>query len=550
MEKNLETQIFSENQDFKTLENLLDTLDDNINPIFISREDYNDKKWENIEKTWSNKDIDIYNLYLPVDLKVWELAVIIKKINKLTFWENLPEFASSEELKIKLTFTIDYLLTKIEEVEQKDRKDIQTTIKKCFLLYQDLFSEEEANKLNNPLYRKQILSISNHDKYKEYKTKILGIKTQEWLSNLLENVEVTLSTELQTHFNESFFEKWINSLRLGMETITWIEQKSLKWKEWDIKTNVNDKELDEKARKLRDKIWIDELKKELFEARKSWIPQTIEQTELNATNKILKIVYEYPYQSTYDNYWYQPSKIIDSKELFCVWFSLLWHAFLSELWIDHKWLNIPNHSALEIIIWGKSYYFDWTKSDKIYEFSYWKKNLEYRNIDFFDKPFKKQIIAYNWDTEKILLYQICYNKWKDLSQHWSHEEAIKMFDYCITLNPELSNSYHQKGYSLSKLWRQEDAIKMFDYALTLDSWDAETYFLKGFSLNKLWKNKIWELYFYCSKLLEGNDKDVDQLYIQEKLHIKELLQKKDFEWLRLYLLNFEDFKTINLSFWN
>ena len=50
----LNSQVFDSEADRNTLIHLLSTLD-HIKPVYISRQEYNDKKWEILEKTL-NKD--------------------------------------------------------------------------------------------------------------------------------------------------------------------------------------------------------------------------------------------------------------------------------------------------------------------------------------------------------------------------------------------------------------------------------------------------------------------------------------------------------------
>ncbi len=70
MNNALDTKVFANDLDFKTLENILEVLD-HIKPIKISRKEYNAKKWKILEKTGSDKYGNFYNLYLPEDLKVY-----------------------------------------------------------------------------------------------------------------------------------------------------------------------------------------------------------------------------------------------------------------------------------------------------------------------------------------------------------------------------------------------------------------------------------------------------------------------------------------------
>jgi hypothetical protein len=110
------------------------------------------------------------------------------------------------------------------------------------------------------------------------------------------------------------------------------------------------------TQKLREEIEIDQLKSRLEKARAAAEDgnedkkRELAKLEHYAANVVLAALYRYPYQRTNNDFGYQLSKIIASKELYCVGFSLLGHAFLSELGIQHKGLDTINHSALEVII--------------------------------------------------------------------------------------------------------------------------------------------------------------------------------------------------------
>ena len=94
----LNSKVFDTEADRNTLIHLLSTLD-HINPVYISRQKYDSKKWNILESTWeTNKQWDIYNLYLPKDLKVWEQIYII---NLLVTTFNL----NNQELDKLLTYT-------------------------------------------------------------------------------------------------------------------------------------------------------------------------------------------------------------------------------------------------------------------------------------------------------------------------------------------------------------------------------------------------------------------------------------------------------------
>lgn len=581
---NFETKVFNESNDFRVFQEILDTLD-HIFPIFVSRDEYNARKWNIIKQIWSDKFWEQYNLFLPKDLKISELPSIIYRVNNLTFWENIPEYSSTNEIKIKIILAIDFLLNELKWI-WVDQKETQNSIKKYIRLYAQMFWEQEAGKLNIREFRKEIINSVDREKYYDYEKKLLLIKSRESLSVIKDELENIVSDEIWIQFEESFFERWVNMLRIWMETITQADQMAIKdkQKEWDtILFHADIDELDEKEKLLRDKIGIDQLKVELKQLRELWDQEIIAKKELEITNKILKVLYEYPYQLIlYESWekWYQPDEILRLKEIYCVWFSLLWHAFLSELWIKHNWLDLPGHSALEVIIWSKSYLFDATFIFKVLEFSYWDKVWAYKQIEFIDFNTEYKALSISWDSEKILFAQIYNNKWIYLNKIWRHTEAIKMHEKAIKLHPNYYSAYKNIGNSLSSLWiknesidilnkaikmynkalelnpndsniyyavwnilyitsKIEDAIKIYNKALELDpNYDA-VYKNKGISFKKIWKTKLWKLNIYISELLTNNNSYFEILYRNEKSKIRDYINRKDFEWLRLYMLSIE-----------
>lgn len=548
-ENPLDKKVFQDELDFKTLENILETLD-HVTPKKISRQEFNDLKWDFLKETWEDKFWKSYDLFLPDDLKVYELPAIISRVNKITFWEILPDHASKEELKVKITITINTLLQVLSErKEDNDKKEIQKAIKKYVKLFEDLYWTEESQKLSNENYRNEIIEKSkksqSYERFQEYQTKLEKIKTREKLDELLTEVEESISSEITEHFDESFFERWVNILRMWMMTISQAEQEAKeKWlienwyklkfsKNWDkiyLKWNekivfrIKSKYLDKEEMLLRDKIWIEKLKKDLEKTRNSWNQEKINELELKVANIILRAIYQYPYQLTKNNYWYQPNKIFEFKEIYCVWFSLLWHTFLRELWIKHYWLNLPWHSALEIIIWWEKYYFDGTYKPKIILES-WKDEVNY-------------LERTNWEAEKIIMSQIYNNKWALLCRLWKYEEANKIYDKAISLDPNNYIVYSNKWAILDKLGKYEEASKIYDRAIAINPNNYVNYYNKFFSLDSLWKGNIANLYYYTWKKIRWKDTELNW-FNKEKNKIKQLIESKNFEWLRLYLLELE-----------
>jgi len=540
--KTLGNNYFEDQASYSAFSEILDTLD-HLSPKYISRREYNNKKWNFIEKNWKDRIADKYILYLPVDLKIHELPSIILRVNKLTFWDDLPEYASTNELKVKITMTIDFLLSK----NLKNNKVDQKAIKKYIKLYSQLFWKEEANKLNKVEYRNSIIQISNNDRYKSYEQKLISIGTKENLSNLLDETEQLFVKELDIHFWETFFERWINMLRMGMKTYTQKEHYYTSSKKealdmrneaaeiWAYSYTVNPKtrefekekiiknteilvlrekidNLDDEERFLRDKMQIDAIKALLNEYRDNWDIDKINELELFASNRVLETLYEYPYKLLDSDWGYKPSNILSNKEVYCVWFSLLWHSFLSELWIKHKWLIIPNHSALEVIIWWKSYYFDWSFSEKITAMP----EMSWSRTD--NKKFKYWNIIREWksgDPEKILMQSIYNNLSINLSKKRKYEEYLVVINKEINLYPNEIENYKTKSLILRLLNKLEDSLIVSNQILEIEPNKIDNYKDKIDILIKL--DKLEEALIVSNQILEIEPSKINNYVMNVKI---------------------------------
>jgi len=573
----LDELVFKDDTDFKTFENILESLD-HVIPKKVSREEFNQLYGDFLVETWEDPLWKKYDLFLPEDLQRWELLNCIFFLSQ-KFW--LEEYTPNESIITQVKVMIAIILRNIKEED--------TEAYFLWLASKYHLSSEFVERIKN---EKMILS--------EAKQMVREIRGKKWDKERLWSDEdvILWSDELSDLFQEqfelSFFRKWINMLRLGMMTITGAEQEAkikyceenwfeketsnnwgIKYKKWGeiIIINVSSELLDTKERLLRNKIWISEWIEKLEQARNSGNKEERAKIEFEASEAIIKVLYEYMYQLTEKNNWYQPSKMWEQKEIYCVWYSLLWHAFLSELWIEHYWLDNTNHSAIEVVIWWKTYLFDVAKIDHVLEFEYWEKKWEYHEIVWKWWSLPQREFAKRWNVEKILFSQIYNNKWFELSDFGNKEEAMEMFDKSIELNPRELSAYYNKWLTLFHLWRKEEAIEMFDKAIELhpthamlhfNKWlalfqlwrteestemfdkiiefnprDAHAYNNKWLALEKLWKKKLSKLYKYASTVLKWTDSFLDISYRKEKWIIKQFIASKDYEWLRNYLRGLE-----------
>jgi tetratricopeptide (TPR) repeat protein len=502
----LNNQILESDTEKSAFNLMLGTLD-YITPIFEDRKIFNERKWSFLEKKWTNQFWDIYELHLPEDLNNEDIFFIVFLLNeKFNLGLDIQKYIWYIRLATK-SFTSE----EGQELKEKTQLKISEIIESNVLKEDSYLEYKKAINATNFSLRKSIKSIKSIKEYREGKNGTeKTIKMDKWE---LEELSETLYGQ---EFDLTFFRKWMNTLRYWLMTLTKTNLEEIKEKQSrqtdkeDIDTSlVIEAHLDEEERKLRNKIWIEDIKIELDNARNEPNPdyELISRLEIEATNKIIETLHtEYPYQMTLNNYWYQPSKISEFKEIHCVWFSLVWHSFLKELWIKHNWLQLIRHSALEIEIWWSFYYFDATVWSKINEIDKekWEIHWVYKEIILKGASFENPEMAYSWNTEKILLSNILVNKWNSLYHLGQYKEAIEMYDKAIELIPIESNAYHSKSVCLKKL-------EQF---------------------------KISNLYFFVYYFLEKEEIIYDN-YIREKIKIREFYKNWDFNWIRLYLLELE-----------
>lgn len=225
---------------------------------------------------------------------------------------------------------------------------------------------------------------------------------------------------------------------------------------------------------MREKIAIETLKQELNEVRKTGKQKVIQSVELKIVNKIMYVLYEYPYQVTENHFWFQPSKIMEHKEIYCTWLCLMAHAFLSELWIEHYGLTIYEHSALEVVIGKKRYYCDVTAWDKLLLMNNIEKVWEIEKVEM--KDFEDSTIYFQRNsTEETLLSHICSNIWTKLYNDWKFEQSIKIFQKSLDLNPWDSNTYRYLANSMRELKYYKESEPFFQISIDIHPFEYDTY---------------------------------------------------------------------------
>ena len=262
----LDSLVFPNESEKKFLKEWLE-INDLIEAKFITREEYNSRKWNILVETKDNgpNKPKSHNLYLPTDLKVWELPAIILRINKISFkWETLPEYASSEEVKRYIWSTISHLINRIKELwnNKKAVHKFNKAIIKYIKLFELTYSWEYWGNYNK---RTKVDSL---DKTQDFRRRISRLKSEVEESQLhdkeLLEIEEQLAEHLDDHLKESIFERWVRTLADFMMIFSqedWYNYCGRIWKLVERK-NVLLK-MKQEERMLRELVKMDELKKDL-----------------------------------------------------------------------------------------------------------------------------------------------------------------------------------------------------------------------------------------------------------------------------------------------
>jgi hypothetical protein len=301
----------------------------------------------------------------------------------------------------------------------------------------------------------------------------------------------------------------MNLLTFTKNNLDYVKNEIIKTAKWVRRISViKEKNLDSTERALRDKLGVNDLKNELKILRKWKNIKIIEEKEREIANKIINILYtEYPYQDTDLENGYQPSIILKTKQIYCVWFSLIWHSLLKELWIKHEWLDWLKHSALKLIIWWNDYLFDVTLYGDIKKIKKgrWKKLWIYKEIILNDCILKNPMFFYSGDPEKILFSQILWNKAETIT---CSKKRLEIYEKIIKINPKFSLYFNNKRLFF-KSKKQHYLYRLYQFTYNILEWKIK-----------------WHTIFLKNR--------------KEKKQIENFIKKEDFNWLRKYLLGVEN----------
>lgn len=421
---------------------------DHIVPQFIPREEYEEKYKEKfLVQTWQDRFWEHYDLFLPEDLKHIELLRIIDILNQEF---DLEKYAKFEELMVKTKVAIWKFLK-----QWNNQAQVDTYIKESWVsehLQQKIW---EADIRWNMSVAKEVLW--------EHK---------EWTS-----LEQVVSDIYGEEFEKTFFRRGVNILRLGLMTFTQDDAEFLDDKDWEIIERKYRFSLDKEERNFCDLIELDKWNKELNELREQESWEKLAKQEMLFCKLLHNALLDYPYQSSQKSRWI-PTRILQDKEIQCLWFSIIVHAILDEIWIKHYCVGTPEHVYIQVLIWWKKYKLDWAM----------QRNTKIRNHLSYLLPLDNSEQE-NIKSENMLLGWIYNSVWAWLRDWWRLKEALEFFNKSILLHPQHDEPHHNMWIVYRDLWDYENALKMFEKSLALNSNSAITYRQKWDSLSMLWRYK-------------------------------------------------------------
>jgi len=436
-----------------------------LTPKFVSREEYTALQWDIIKKMRGNKK---HQILLPRNLQVRELPLIIEKINQFSFWEEIPQFASSREIQRDAALTID----KIQALQNNGNKHIIDTLLQAYFSLFDLdtLAKDKSNELDFLL--------------KEFES--LDFALAQTSSDSLMLLEKTFADHLISHLYEAIFEEWARVL-------------------WELEN-------------LDTHLWMDELKKKVKNAHEKKTPEERDILMKSILDHIVFKLHIYPWKIS----WWSsivpdhpeiiqvssPIPILESKNIACVGMSILLHNILNELNIPHQGLHVRWHSSIEVPLDnGELYCLDPLLHPKGFSFP---------EIDTI--PNKRVIvvdgenyIAFWYNPEKMIIGQLLFNKGNYIlsKNPENFDGAIQYYKKAEKYLPgfhgipyKIAETYIKKAQSyIGKdimMFNEllDRAMKYNDQALKLNPHFMSSYHLK--SSVYFWKNEQEKFYEYSN----------------------------------------------------
>lgn len=523
-------------------------VNDSIEPKFISREEFNKRENEIILEENSDGKKD---LFLPTDLKLWEMIEVVRTIDSDTFKDKDPEFGNRKADKlIELGKTFEKAGLYLNEYlpENEEERGMVEIMADEFLEYgislqQKNREEKEKIILNNEdkkqldewflgkdVYQKRIDRLGDNPSeekiekrrksltaayFKALKKQIYEINGEKvWINKegLFEKFQNKTGKQIikaietpERELNSSIFRRGVENLVKGIDKFNW-------------------EEIAIYEKKLYDYLEIPKLKLELEKIRETKNLEKISNKERNIAFTIQMSVCDFTYQEKGGN---NPSEMVKTQKINCLGASMLGGGLLDEVGIKYLAADIPGHSLTFLITSDEKIYVQDFTPSKGYE-----SNKEIIDVDIFSKnksktEIMKEIIDFsNSPEDKILSFmvdkdkprlvslfkpesglqcQFLHNTGIFLREENKRELMIEFYKRAISINPEYIYAYNSLGNALNDLRRYSEAVEVFKKGIEIYPGYDEPYNGLAFSLCELGKRE--ESLETYKKAIEVNPKN-------------------------------------------
>lgn len=368
-------------------------VNDSIVPIVVDRKEWEEKTKDGILQKNEDKK---HTLYLPRDLRLWEMVGIMEAVDTNTFattperqkevkekildlgktFQNVGIYIAkrkdgigegkeiAEALAVELCDYGQSLVsgkkaaegTTIEALAKRDLSEEETVAVDHFLAGDSLVEAREKKAIKRGMgvevMRQKTLNqffgvaqkaFELSDKSALGELKENPIKLEPWLNDapIHETFLAKIYRALERNIEMPKTELHASIFRRGMELL----RSSMPFDSLpaNIKESILHWENGEKT--LREALGVEQMKAELEEMRKSGDLAKISEFERKIVDKIQEVISEY----SRSNDIYNPSKIVANQAINCVGASMLGSALMSEIGLKHLVGGVPSHSILLLV---------------------------------------------------------------------------------------------------------------------------------------------------------------------------------------------------------
>ncbi|GEM_PF-601630 len=503
---------------------------DSIVPKYLSRLEWNERKKEGMFKKNSSSG---YDLFVPTDLKLWEINRVISEIDKHKFFQGLEDKRTRDK---KLDGLADmfqsagvYIAKRLEYIPQgkhiaeetaKDLYRYGRALRTGDYKYQVNFKDMNMEPINSQQTAEidTLFGVDKLDKFKhpEHASEDINVweqTRQELLAQFFKTAdkaargEATYSRGIdkavkrhlekpietpQTLLTDAIYRRGVHELLSELRIEEPNELIADLFKTFGIDT-------EEQKKSLRDELDIPKLKVELDAIRKTRSITEIGNKEREIAFRIQKAVSKLPYEKRAD----KPSYILKHHVINCVGASLIGGSLLNEVGIRYMVGGTQDHSLTLLITSDKKVYVqDFLQTpDKNIELTkdtFMVKSLDGKEIHELKKDdinpddlkiFESALIMHpssGFFANRVFLpgnighqLEVANNFAAYLYRDKIYEEAIMALHHSLALDPKNPSTYRLLGHVFLNTKDYEKAIESLKKAIKLDLENFEEYVKLG-----------------------------------------------------------------------